>query len=265
MKKIIAIIATISIIFTSIISVNAREMNMYVRNQNVVRDVVDVNGFDMLPIADIAGELGFYYAYYGGSRFELYNGNNGGTMYIFNIGDASVYDQNGGWHGLDVVPQVINGKVRIPAKFLQDTFGLSYVWDSVTDTLFIGSENTYNWLRSTPEYQAAARGEVQAAPSTPTSSYSKYPNSPFRTFTDVIGISAQSSSTTSTGSVIYEYGYTALDSVYTYMSVLQNDGMTYYGSEERGSAVIITFFDKNNNMLLIMYDSSTGNTKVLVS
>lgn len=71
------------------------------------------------------------------------------------MGDASVYDQDGNWYGLDVVPQVINDQVRVPAKFFQDAMGMSYVWDSVTNTVFMGSENTYNWLVNTYEYQEA--------------------------------------------------------------------------------------------------------------
>lgn len=34
---------------------------------------------------------------------------------------------------------------------------MSYVWDSVTNTVFLGSENTYNWLIGTWEYREALK------------------------------------------------------------------------------------------------------------
>lgn len=146
MKKIMFFLA---IFVLSSQCVNAQDMNMYVKDTYVVRDMQTVNDFDMLPILDIAGELGFH-CYYDGNIINLYNDTKG---YVFTVGSASVYDESGNWYGLDVVPQVINGKVRVPAKFFQDAMGMSYVWDAVTNTIFMGSENTYNWLIGTWEYQ----------------------------------------------------------------------------------------------------------------
>ena len=54
----------------------------------------------------------------------------------------------------------MNGKVRVPAKFFQDAMGMSYVWDAVTNTVFLDSENTYNWLIGTWEYQSAKREKL---------------------------------------------------------------------------------------------------------
>lgn len=266
MKKIFSTIIAFSLLCLSTIGVSAREINMYVRNYNVVRDVVDLYGFDMIPIADIAGELGYEY-YSDGNTFRLVNYVGEYRSYTFTIGDAAVYDQNGGWHGLDVVPQYISGKVRIPSKFLQDTLGLSYVWDAVTDTIFIGSENIYNWLVNTAEYKEAANRKTAPAksPVSSSSTYECYPGTSFRTFTSAIGQSVKSSSKTGTGSTIYEYGYTSLDSVYSYMSILQSDGITYNGTEEQGTTTIISFWGENNALLLIAYDTSTGTVKILVS
>lgn len=266
MKKIFSIIIVFSLLCLSAIGVSAREINMYVRNYNVVRDVVDLDGFDMIPIADIAGELGYKYSS-DGNTFKLVNYAGEYRSYTFTIGDAAVYDQNGRWHGLDIVPQYISGKVRIPSKFLQDTLGLSYVWDAVTDTIFIGSENTYNWLINTAEYKNAANGKTAPVKSSVSSSstYECYPGTSFRTFTNAIGQSVKSSSKTGTGSTIYEYGYTSLDSVYSYMSILQSDGITYNGTEEQGTTTIISFWGKNNALLLIAYDTSAGTVKILVS
>lgn len=151
LKKTFVSIMTAGVTLLSSISVSAYDMNMYVNNQFVVRDIQNIGGFDMLPILDIAGELGFQ-CYYDGNTINLYNDQKG---YTFNMGSASVCDESGNWYGLDVVPQIINGKVRIPAKFFQDVMGTSYVWDEQTNTIFFNSESTYNWLTNTEEYKLA--------------------------------------------------------------------------------------------------------------
>ena len=148
--KIIAAIAALITTFSSMCA-NAQDMNMYVNDHFMVRDVQTVAGFDMLPILDIAGELGFNCSF-DGTTITLYNDS---KSYVFTVGSASVYDESGNWYGLDVVPHVINGKIRVPAKFFQDAMGMSYVWDAVTNTVFMGSEDTYNWLINTEEYKHA--------------------------------------------------------------------------------------------------------------
>lgn len=150
-KTIAAVAATITIF--SALGASAQDMNMYVNDHYVVRDMQTVSGFDMLPVLDIAGELGFNCSF-DGTTIKLYNDS---KSYVFTVGSASVYDESGNWYGLDVVPQVMNGKVRVPAKFFQDAMGMSYVWDAVTNTIFLGSENTYNWLIGTGEYQKALK------------------------------------------------------------------------------------------------------------
>ena len=150
-KKILIPLIAAGIAAVSSISANAQDMNMYVNNQFVVRDIQTVGSFDMLPVLDIAGELGFYSSF-DGTTINLYNDS---QSFIFTVGNASVYDQNGNRYGLDVVPQVMNGKVRVPAKFFSDVLGKSYTWDSVTNTIFMGSDDTYNWIINTVEYNAS--------------------------------------------------------------------------------------------------------------
>ena len=42
----------------------------------------------------------------------------------------------------------------VPAEFYRDNFGVEIViWDDVTSSLFINSEDTYNWLVNTNEYR----------------------------------------------------------------------------------------------------------------
>ena len=151
MKKIIGLLIACLTIASSIIGVSAADMNMYVNGIFVVHDSETVGDFDMLPILDIAGELG-YQCTFDGTTAIFYND---WQSYTFVVGSATVVDRYGNWYGLDVVPQVINDRFYIPAKFFQDAMGLSYTWDAVTNTIFLNSDATYQWLIRTPEHQKA--------------------------------------------------------------------------------------------------------------
>ena len=151
MKKKILIMAVISALLTSLVPVVSAEVTkMYVGNQYIDREFDCINGFDMLPVLDIAGELGGW-AYFENDVITLSLGNNTFTL---KMGDPSVYDQNGWWYGLDIVPQWINNHVMIPAKFLSDNAGVTISWDDQTKCLFVNSDYTYKWLINTAEYQA---------------------------------------------------------------------------------------------------------------
>ena len=50
-------------------------------------------------------------------------------------------------------PKLVDGNTMVPAEFYRDNFGVSVIWDDVTSSLFINSEDTYNWLVNTYEYQ----------------------------------------------------------------------------------------------------------------
>lgn len=152
MRKKVAISLILCVLVTGTFgSVYARDMNIYVNGHHLIRDVQTVGKFDMLPILDIAGELGFK-VNFDNYTACIYNDN---RSYSFRLGDAVVSDNYGNRFGLDVVPQILNGKFMIPAKFFQDVMLKSYVWDDVTDTVFLGSENEYNWLINTDEYKRA--------------------------------------------------------------------------------------------------------------
>ena len=151
-KSVVAVTVVAAGIIGSM-SVSARQMWLHVNNQGVQREVCQVWGFDMLPILDIAGELGFSVTT-DGSKAVLSNANN---SYTFRLGDATVYDAYGNWYGLDVVPQYIKGRFMIPAKFFIDVFGCSYVWDPVMDYLFINSEYMYNEMINSESYEMAKK------------------------------------------------------------------------------------------------------------
>jgi hypothetical protein len=145
-KRIAMIILTTML--TTVASVSAYPMDMYINEQYVKRDIVSLGGFDMLPIADIAGELGYYYRSirFGiFKEFTLYGKNNN---YYFKIKDASVYDSYNNWIGLDIVPMEIDGKVRIPSSFITKTLKLSYTWDSVSNAIFINSPVSYKNVKA---------------------------------------------------------------------------------------------------------------------
>jgi len=130
-------------------TVYGADMNMYVNNRFVVRDIQTVAGFDMLPVLDISGELGLNCQYSQNVLNMSYNG----KTYRFTVGEAAVYDEKGNLYGLDVVMQNMNGKLRIPAKFFTDVLGMNYGWDWVTNTIFLKSDEVYSWLVNTADYK----------------------------------------------------------------------------------------------------------------
>ena len=150
MKRIMSImLLSFLIMSTSVYNAQAAETGMYVGGNYVQREFTTIGNFDMVPILDIAGELG-YSCTYDGNQFWLYND---AVSYAFTMGSPDVYSNDRTWFGLDIVPQIINGRVMIPANFIIYNLGVSYTWDNLTKTLFIASDDTYRWLISTPEYQ----------------------------------------------------------------------------------------------------------------
>lgn len=153
MKKLV--IGLAALMAVGVLPAQAAETPMYVNDVYVVRELGRVGDFDMLPILDIAGELG-YQCTYDGTTIRLWKAR---QSFTFTMGSADVYDQNGVWFGLDVVPQVMNGRVMVPANFFIYNLGTSYTWDGKTSTLFLNSDSTYHWLVSTPEYQQGLTAE----------------------------------------------------------------------------------------------------------
>ncbi len=133
------------------ITAQARDMQMYVSGTYLTRDIESIDGFDMVPLLDIAGELGFH-SWFDGTTAIIYNDV---IKFTFTMHSPAVYDQHGREYGLDIVPQMINGKFMIPAKFFVDHLNMTYTWDSVTDTVFLDSDYTYQWLINTSEYKQA--------------------------------------------------------------------------------------------------------------
>lgn len=156
-KRLIAGILAAGMVIGSAFSASAYSVNMYVGNKHLVRDMQTRGRFDMLPIMDIAGELG-YQVYYENGKFWLFNDK---VSYEFTVGKASFYDQDGNWYGLDVVPQFINGKLRLPYSFFKQ---INVSYNNKWDTVFIGSDYTYNWLINTDSYRATSGRLSNGAP-----------------------------------------------------------------------------------------------------
>ena len=79
----------------------------------------------------------------------------------FYNGSAAVYDWAGNSYNLVTAPKFVDGNTMVPAEFYRDQFGISVIWDDVTSSLFINSENTYNWLVDTPEHKDAKKRKNQ--------------------------------------------------------------------------------------------------------
>ncbi len=75
----------------------------------------------------------------------------------FYNGSAVVYDWNGNSYNLVTAPKLVDGNTMVPAEFYRDQFGISVIWDDVTSSLFINSEDTYNWLVNTSDYKKTAK------------------------------------------------------------------------------------------------------------
>ena len=158
MKKIITVfIVMATIMLCGALSASAKTMDMYINGMYSTQEVEQIGGFDMLPAEEVSGYFGFT-SYFDGYTLTFY-----GTerTYYFHIGDAVVTDNAGGWYGLDITPRLINNTVYIPAKFFCDTFGMPYTWDWVTETIFINSDYTYNWLINTYEYRVGRYNKIK--------------------------------------------------------------------------------------------------------
>lgn len=152
MKKIIAKAIAVGLALTfAAVPASAATYNMYVCDIHLCREIVSIAGFDMIPVMDIAGELGVY-AGFDGTTLSISDDTD--TYYITD-GSAEVTSKNGIYYGFDVVPQWINGKFMIQLDFLRDVMGLSVLWDDVTRAMFIGSDNAYSTLVTSPEYTRA--------------------------------------------------------------------------------------------------------------
>lgn len=158
-KQITALLIAAATMISVTATVSAHTKSMYINDIYVERDVVQYDSIDMLPIADIAGELGFKYRR-DGNEFRITSDT---INYYFYLGSATVSDNKGHTYGLDVRAMELGGKIRIPSTFLTKILGLSYDYDYVTDMLFINSKNLLSEFKDTflySQYKKAADKQV---------------------------------------------------------------------------------------------------------
>ncbi len=239
MKKIIGTIIGITSMLICFASVNvsAATMEMYINEQYVERDIVNQGGIDMLPIADIAGELGFeYQPTYNGFKLNGYY-----NVYTFTAGSASVYDYWGNWIGLDMVPRIIDGKIRIPATFVTKTLGYSYTWDYVTNIIFVNSPNALVETKSNYWYagwKRAADGTV-----------ANYWNSTVPDYGNLSGETPLTYYLAESGWTWFHYDW-YIEDVDLYVNYLYKKGWSDFESEYED----IYFFEKYNMLVAIAFD-----------
>lgn len=149
-KKILGLIITIMALCAIGTSTYAAT---YVNNEDVSNEVFTTisNDYTLFPVRYLGEKLGC--DVYWNPDDKCITVSKGDIHRDFYNGSPVVYDWNGNSYSLVTAPMLVDGNTMVPAEFYRDHFGISVLWDSVTSSLFINSEDTYNWLINTPEYK----------------------------------------------------------------------------------------------------------------
>lgn len=151
-NKILGLIMTIIAVFA--IGTNAYAAT-YVNNEDVSNEVFTTisNDYTLFPVRYLGEKLGCDVCW--NSDDKCITVSKGDIHRDFYNGSPVVYDWNGNSYSLVTAPMLVDGNTMVPAEFYRDHFGISVLWDSVTSSLFINSEDTYNWLINSEEYKQA--------------------------------------------------------------------------------------------------------------
>ena len=157
-KKIIGLAFTIAVV--SALS-TAAYASTYVNNEDVTSSVFtsSSNGYTLFPVRYLGEKLGC--DVYWNPDDKCITVSKDDIHRDFYNGSAAVYDWAGNSYNLVTAPKFVDGNTMVPAEFYRDQFGISVIWDDVTCSLFINSENTYNWLVDTAEYKDAKKRKNQ--------------------------------------------------------------------------------------------------------
>lgn len=149
-RKILGLIMTIIAVFAIGTSAYAA---IYVNNEDVSNEVFTTisNDYTLFPVRYLGEKLGC--DVYWNPDDKCITVSKGDIHRDFYNGSSVVYDWNGNSYNLVTAPMLVDGNTMVPSEFYCDHFGISVLWDSVTSSLFINSEDTYNWLINTPEYK----------------------------------------------------------------------------------------------------------------
>ncbi len=152
MKKVLAVAA---ITATMLAVGTGAYAATYVNGEDVTNEVFTTisNDYTLFPVRYLGEKLGCDVSW--NPNDKCISVSKGDIHRDFYNGSAAVYDWNGNSYNLVTAPKLVDGNTMVPAEFYRDNFGVSVIWDDVTSSLFINSEDTYNWLINTNEYQNA--------------------------------------------------------------------------------------------------------------
>ena len=139
-KKIIGLALTMAVV--SALS-TAAYASTYVNNEDVTSSVFtsSSNGYTLFPVRYLGEKLGC--DVYWNPDDKCITVSKDDIHRDFYNGSAVVYDWNGNSYNLVTAPKLVDGNTMVPAEFYRDQFGISVIWDDVTSSLFINSEDTY--------------------------------------------------------------------------------------------------------------------------
>lgn len=152
MKKICLSILTAAML-TASVGTYAAEVSLYVNNQ-LTDGAISKDGRTMVPIRVIAENMGYTVSWNRDDKsVTITDGNN--VIWMFS-GNSTAYKNDSSSVDMGIAPQIVNGNMMIPVRYAAELLGGSVIWDGVTNTAFINSDSTYNWLSHTDEYISAA-------------------------------------------------------------------------------------------------------------
>lgn len=152
MKKFLGIIVAVFIVM----GVNVYAAT-YINNEDVSSSVFTTisNDYTLFPVRYLGEKLGCDVHWNPDDKCITVS--KGDIHRDFYNGSSVVYDWSGNSYNLVTAPKLVDGNTMVPAEFYRDHFGISVIWDDLTKSLFINSEDTYNWLIGTWEYQEALK------------------------------------------------------------------------------------------------------------
>ena len=150
MKKVLAVAA---ITATMLAVGTGAYAATYVNGVDVTNEVFTTisNDYTLFPVRYLGEKLGCDVSW--NPNDKCISVSKGDIHRDFYNGSAAVYDWNGNSYNLVTAPKLVDGNTMVPAEFYRDKFGVRVIWDDVTSSLFINSEDTYNKLINTDEYR----------------------------------------------------------------------------------------------------------------
>ncbi|MBE7047394.1 MAG: hypothetical protein E7396_08310 [Ruminococcaceae bacterium] len=138
MKKVLAIMLSLCMMFTSFTVVNAADdIKVIVKDQPKTFDQMPViiDGRTLVPMRGIFEALGATIAW--DDATKTVTAKKSGETIILKIGDNNA-TVSGETKTLDVAPQIINGRTMVPVRFVSEALGEEVGWNGDTRTVTVG-------------------------------------------------------------------------------------------------------------------------------